>query len=265
MEYQKGFSSLHESMFDVDSRRRKARTALRVLRHVLGEQVARSRLLNVGSSSGIMDAEFAGAFHEVVGIDIDEAAIEHARRTFRLPNLRFELGDALSIPFPDASFDVLVCSQVYEHVPDQPRLMRELERVLKPGGICYFAATNRFILMEPHFRLPLLSWLPPRLADVYLRLSGRGSHYYERMRSYRDLKKLVGRFEVTDYTATVIGDPDAYDFAYMVRPGSLMQRVSRFVASRMSWLCPGYLWVLRKHAANLDPLQDGVSKTQGNV
>ena len=71
MEYQRGFSSLHESMYDVDGRRRKARTALRVLRNVLGDQLAASRLLNVGSSSGIMDAEFAGEFLDVVGIDID--------------------------------------------------------------------------------------------------------------------------------------------------------------------------------------------------
>lgn len=249
MEYQRGFSSLHESMYDVDGRRRKARTALRVLRNVLGDQLAASRLLNVGSSSGIMDAEFAGEFLDVVGIDIDEAAIEHARRNFQLPNLHFELGDGLNIPFPDASFDVLVCSQVYEHVPDQPRLMRELERVLKPGGICYFAATNRFILIEPHFRLPMLSWLPPVLSDVYLRLTGRGRRYYERMRSYRKLRNLVARFEVVDYTASVIGDPVTYAFDYLVRPGSLTQSISFFIASRLPWVCPGYLWILRKHAA----------------
>jgi len=246
MEYQKDFSSLHESMFDVEMRRRKALTALCVLRNVLGAEVARSRLLNVGSSSGIMDAEFATEFGEVVGIDIDEGAVAHARNNFQRPNLRFELGDGLNIPFPEASFDALVCSQVYEHVPDQERLMAELERVLKPGGVCYFAATNRFILIEPHFRLPLLSWLPPTLADFYVRITGKGSRYYERMRSYPHLRRLVARFDVVDYTATVIGDPRAYAFDYLVRPGSLMQAVSGFVARRLPWICPGYLWILRK-------------------
>lgn len=246
MEYQRDFSSLHESMFDVTGRQRKAQTALCVLRDVLGADVARSRLLNVGSSSGIMDAVFATAFGEVIGIDIDEGAVAHARENFRRDNLRFELGDGLDIPFPEASFDVLVCSQVYEHVPDQPRLMAELERVLRPGGVCYFAATNRFIVMEPHFRLPLLSWLPPRLADAYMRMTGKGRRYYERMRSYRGLRRLVARFDVIDYTAVVLEDPESYAFDYLVRPGSLTQSVSSFVARRLPWICPGYLWVLRK-------------------
>lgn len=246
MEYQKDFSSLHESMFDVTSRERKARTALLVLCDVLGERVGQSRLLNVGSSSGIMDAVFATRFGEAVGIDIDEGAVAHARTHFQRDNLRFELGDGLNIPFPDASFDALVCSQVYEHVPDQTRLMAELERVLKPGGVCYFAATNRFIIMEPHFRLPFLSWLPPVVADAYMRLAGKKQRYYERMRSYPRLRRLVARFELIDYTAVVLENPQAYEFDYLVRPGSLMQRVSCFVARRLPWICPGYLWVLRK-------------------
>lgn len=248
MEYQNDFSSLHASMYDVDGRGRKATTALHVLRHVLGERIAQSRLLNVGSSSGIMDAVFATAFGEVVGIDIDQAAIEHARANFQRDNLRFEVGDGLNIPFPDASFDVLVCSQVYEHVPDQSRLLAELERVLKLGGLCYFAATNRYILMEPHFRLPFLSWLPPRLADAYLSASGKGTRYYERMRSYPALRRLVARFDVIDYTAVVLEDPQAFAFDYLVKPGSFVQYVSAFIARRLPWICPGYLWILRKRA-----------------
>jgi 2-polyprenyl-3-methyl-5-hydroxy-6-metoxy-1,4-benzoquinol methylase len=246
MEYQHDFSSLHESMFDVDVRQRKAQTALCVLRDVLGEKLKLARLLNVGSSSGIMDSVFATELREVVGIDIDEGAVEHARQNFQRDNLRFELGDGLNIPFPDESFDVLICSQVYEHVPDQARLIAELERVLVPGGVCYFAATNRFILMEPHYRLPFLSWLPASFADAYVRVTGKGTRYFERMRSYPALRRLVSRFDVVDYTATVLDDPRAYAFDYLVKPGSAMYHVSRFIARHVTWICPGYLWILKK-------------------
>lgn len=246
MEYQHDFSSLHESMFDVDVRRRKAQTAVCVLRDALGDRLGQARLLNVGSSSGIMDSVFATQLREVVGIDIDQGAVEHARQNFQRDNLRFELGDGLNIPFPDASFDVLICSQVYEHVPDQGRLIAELERVLVPGGICYFAATNRFILMEPHYRLPFLSWLPAPLADAYVRATGKGQRYFERMRSYPKLRRLVARFEVIDYTATVLDAPSAYAFDYLVRPGSAMHHVSRLIARHVPWICPGYLWILKK-------------------
>lgn len=248
-DYQYDFSSMHAGMFDRDTRGRKARTALCVLQEVLGSRVASSSLLNVGSSSGIMDAVLAEAFGDVVGVDIDADAIEFARRSFNLPNLRFELADGLNLPFPAESFDVVVCSQVYEHVPDQPRLMAEIERVLRPHGICYFAATNRFIVVEPHYRLWFLSWLPPWLADSYLRLTGKGPHYYERMRSYPRLRRLVSRFTTTDYTAAILRDPARYRVEYMITPGSATQRISAFVASRVPWICPGYIWLLAKRDA----------------
>lgn len=44
------------------------------------------------------------------------------------------VGDALSLPFPDASFDKIVCSEVLEHIPDYRQAVNEIERVLKPGG-----------------------------------------------------------------------------------------------------------------------------------
>lgn len=246
MEYQHNFSLKHTGMYHRDERGRKARTALNVLQEVLGSRVGALRLLNVGASSGVMDSVFAEAFGHAVGIDIDVSAIEFARKTFMQPNLHFEVADGLNLPFADASFDVVVCSQVYEHVPDPVRLMAEIERVLRPGGLCYFAATNRFILVEPHYRLWLLSWLPPRLAHSYLRVTGKGERYYERMRSYPQLQSLVANFTVTDYTARILRDPVRYAFDYLVKPGSFAQHVSVLIAARLPWICPGYIWLLHK-------------------
>lgn len=246
MEYQHNFADIYPQMYDRENRVRKAQTALCVLREELGGRIAQCRLLNVGSSSGAMDDAFANEFSEVVGVDIDARAVEFARANFARRNLRFELADGLDLPVEDASFDVAVCAQVYEHVPDQPRLLGEIYRVLKPGGICYFAATNRFILVEPHYRLWFLSWLPPFLADGYLRIAKRGERYYERMRSYRHLRKLVDAFEVVDYTAKIIADPLRYKFDYVLSPGSASQRIAGFIATYARWLCPGYVWVIRK-------------------
>jgi SAM-dependent methyltransferase len=126
--------------------------------------------------------------------------------------------------------------------------MAEIERVLRPGGFCYFACTNRYILIEPHYRLPLLSWLPPALADRYLRWTGGEPRYYERMRSLRNLRKLVARFDCIDYTQAVLADPVRYGFDYLVPPGSFRQRLYRLVARLVPAAFPGYLWVLRKRA-----------------
>jgi ubiquinone/menaquinone biosynthesis C-methylase UbiE len=193
-----------------------------------------------------MDSVYSDFFAQAVGVDIDERAVEYARKNFNRPNLRFEVGDGLNLPFVDNSFDVVVCSQVYEHVPDQQRLMGEIWRVLSEGGVCYFSATNRFIVVEPHYRLWFLSWLPPKLADVYVRLAKKGTRYYERMRSLPKLRRLVGRFSVSDYTIEILRDPVGYNFDYVIKPASFSQRVSIFIASRLPWICPGFIWILKK-------------------
>ena len=176
-------------------------------------------------------------------------AIHYAQQQYVRENLRFLVADALDIPFPACAFDVVVCSQIYEHVPDQPKLFEEIRRVLRPGGVCYFAATNRLVLVEPHYRLWFLSWLPRNLADRYLRLRGRGKHYYERMHGLAELRRLTSAFRTVDFTERMLADPVKYAIEHLVRPGTMKQKISCFIARRVLWACPGYIWVLHKDAA----------------
>ena len=148
--------------------------------------------------------------------------------------------------FGDGAFDVVVCSQVYEHVADAERLMVEVRRVLRVGGICYFAANNRVMWMEPHHRLPLLSILPGPIADRYVRWAGKGDRYHEKHRSHRGLRRLVRGFRVHDFTARIVADPERYGAGYMVGRRHLTRQIGRLVAERMKWACPGFIWVLEK-------------------
>ncbi len=84
------------------------------------------------------------------------------------------------MPFGHERFDFVIYNHVIEHVgerPDQLRHLREIHRVLKPEGLLYLAVPNRWTLVEPHYRLPCLSWFPKGLATRYVRASGRGTHY----------------------------------------------------------------------------------------
>ena len=248
--YQEDFSSLYsDALYNKQAKERKANTLLRILRHYFAdESVSHMSLLDVGASTGFIDNYLSQSFIEVRGIDIDSRAIDYAVKTFTKENLQFQVGDAMSINFPDNSFDVVVCSQVYEHVPDARKMMDEIFRVLKSGGICYFAATNRLSIEEHHHNLPFLSVIPRPLGHLYLRLAGKGKYYYEKHLSYWGLKHVVSRFEIVDYTGIVINDPEKFDVAYMLEPASRKHKIARLIVERLYWLCPGYIWLLKKSA-----------------
>lgn len=233
-------------MFDQTGRRRKAATMISVLSEYLDKPLNELSVLNVGGSAGIIDEYLSRYFSQVVGIDIDERAIFHAKENFRQDGLLFEIGDAMNLKYENGSFDVVICSQVYEHVSDAGKMMSEIYRVLKPQGVVYFAAGNRLMFNEPHYNLPLLSVVPRPLAHIYVRLAGKADSYYEKHLSYWGLKKLVRDFEVIEYTSKIVSDPEKYNVSYMLEAGSGKQKIAMFISKYMSWLVPGYIWLLKK-------------------
>jgi SAM-dependent methyltransferase len=245
--YQKNFSEiLPEAMFDRESREKKVKTMVAVLSDFLGSNLQSLSVLDAGSSTGIMANYLAKYFGKVIGIDIDEKAIKYARDNFIKENLVFETGDSMHLNFPQNMFDIVICAHVYEHVPDANRLMQEIHRVLRPGGVCYFAAGNRLNIKEPHYNLPFLSIVPRRLAHVYLKVAGKEEFYHEKHLTYWGLKRLVHDFERIDYTEKIIGDTQYFHSGYMIRPGTNKARLAKFIARYAYWLCPGYIWLLRK-------------------
>jgi 2-polyprenyl-3-methyl-5-hydroxy-6-metoxy-1,4-benzoquinol methylase len=243
---QYGFSTTYAAAaYAREGRERKARKVLSILEDAAGG-LAGKNLLDIGCSAGIMTRCFASAFGQVVGTDIDLPALAAASSADAERQVLWAAADSQRLPFGDGAFDVVNCTHIYEHVPDAASLMAEIFRVLRPGGICFFSAGNRLSYMEPHYRLPLLSVVPKFVAHRYLRLLGRGSHYYETHLTYWGLRRLVSRFALDDYTVRVVADPQRYFADDMVKPGSLKQRVVFFVLRYAMWVCPTYLWVLRK-------------------
>lgn len=251
--YQYGFSQMPAGRYESSDRARKAWTMLAVLTERLPCSVGEARLLNVGGSAGAIDDVLAEQFASVTSVDIDAAAIERARQSYRRDNLEFRIGDAMALEFPQASFEVVVCSHVYEHVPSAERMMAEIARVLVPGGLCYFAAGNRLMWNEPHYHLPLLSVLPRVLAHPYVRLAGKADHYHELHYTYWGLRRLIADFTLHDYTHRIIADPTRYGADYLLPAGSRKLWLARLVMRWAPWLCPGYVWVLEKPAAGQCP------------
>ena len=92
-----------------------------------------------------------------VDVDISPAMIERARELAAdLGNVEFVIGDSEHLPFPEATFTTVICSSSFHHYPDAAQALREMARVLVPGG--------RLVIAEPDADLVLV-----RIADRALR------------------------------------------------------------------------------------------------
>ena len=252
--YQYDFSKIHHDAMHNDIKRtKKARTMVAVLKDFFLNDISSLNLLDVGCSTGIISHHLSKHFNNVTGIDIDLPAVTFAVEKFKSDNLSFIQSDSMNILLPDDQFDVVICAQVYEHVPDAVRMMDEIYRILKPGGVCYFAAGNRVQLIEPHYNLPFLSIIPRKWAHEYIRLAGKENMYYEKHLSYWGLKRLIRKFECIDYTQKIIENPKQFGADYMIPTGSMKQRVAINIIKYIPWLSPGYIWLLKKIIPNDTP------------
>lgn len=162
-----------EPKWGADRRHDKAEAILLVLRRSRPGIDGRD-WVDVGCGNGEIAGYLAtrGA-RGVVGVDPDAwpgwgvLRVRHANLS--LLEGRF---DQANLPLPEASADVVVCNQVYEHVGDPQRLIQNISRVLVPGGVCYFAGPNLLWPIEPHVSWPVVHWLPRRLATMIMRRLG---------------------------------------------------------------------------------------------
>jgi SAM-dependent methyltransferase len=105
-------------------------------------------VLDVGCGEGYGSRRLAENAREIVGVDVDEATIAGAAARYRVENLRFEVADAASLPFGDATFDLCVALECIEHVEDPRAMLDEVVRVLRPGGVFIASTPNRDIAWD---------------------------------------------------------------------------------------------------------------------
>lgn len=158
-------------------------------------------LLNLQSGQRVLDlgcGEGRHAIHlslsdqvEVFGFDLSEKDIRTARERAapffeggdNAGRLLLGVGNALSLPFAADTFDVVICSEVLEHIDDYCGVLAEIDRVLKPGGV--FAATVPAFFPE---------WVCWKLSDAYHEVEGGHIRIFREKQLRRDIEKLGHRF-----------------------------------------------------------------------
>jgi 2-polyprenyl-6-hydroxyphenyl methylase / 3-demethylubiquinone-9 3-methyltransferase len=126
-------------------------------------------VLDLGCAGGFMAEALVDRGATVTGIDPAQGAIAaaraHADQSGRV--IAYDVGVGEALPYAEAAFDAVVCVDVLEHVKDLPRVLAEVARVLRPGGLFLFDTINR----NPLTRLVTIT-----IAEDILRLLPRGTH-----------------------------------------------------------------------------------------
>lgn len=108
---------------------------------LLRRSVRGRRVLEAGCGEGYGAYLLAAAGADVVPVDYDTHTTDHVRATY--PGMPVVQGNLVSLPFADASFDLVVSLQTVEHLWDQPGFVRECVRVLRAGGRLVLSTPNR--------------------------------------------------------------------------------------------------------------------------
>lgn len=173
----------------------------------------RGRVLDLGCAFGFATRQIASKGYATVGVDNSPGYISRARR--RHPGGEYILSSAENLPLADASFDAVLLLDVLEHVSEQAAVLREIERVLKPGGM--------LILSVPH--RGLLGWLDS--LNLYAKLvratrhglfpreiaqTGIHRHY-----SIRQIRRLLGpHYQVQRVSCTGLGIAELVNLPLLV-------------------------------------------------
>jgi SAM-dependent methyltransferase len=232
--------TVSHALLDVESRTRKARKIIDLLERE--RPLGGATVLDIGTGNGVIAAQLAQVAGAVDSIDLRDERVVRDGYGFRV----FDGG---VLPFADAAFDVVLSNHVIEHVgerPEQIRHLQEIARVLAPGGVVYLAVPYRFRLIENHYRLPLLSWLPQGAADRYVAATGRAPRYDCRLLDRRDVRTLAAAAGLTaaERTLEVVQLAGATETGLAARVAGL----PRPVLHALLPLVPTLVYVLRASA-----------------
>ena len=161
-------------------------------------------ILDIGAGSGHIAAHFAPK-NNVIAADIEnQLCVEGV-------SLDFVQLKGASLPFHDASFDVVILNHVLPYIPDHLNALKEVFRILKHTGLCYISLPNRLFPIDPNTHIPLIHYLPQILySKILTTLTGAN----ENVRMYT-LGKMIKLFESAgfssqDYTIDILHEPAKY-------------------------------------------------------
>ena len=160
--------------------------ALRLERCLAALVGATGTLLEIGCGAGRNLRAFRRYRPDLVlhGVDLSQIALDEARRAGG--RITYTRGDALHLPYPDRSFDIVVLFDLLEHVPDVGQAVAEIARVLKPGGRfhgfvpCEGNAHTFFATLRGSRRFPIHRWKRDHIGHIQILTTGQLAQIFVR-------------------------------------------------------------------------------------
>lgn len=220
-----------------DVRTKKAQKLISILSSFI--DLGHCDILDIGTGSGHIAHELGHVGKTVVSVNLtDERVVKDGYRFIQIKDEK--------LPFEDKAFDVVISNHVIEHIPNQRLHIHEIFRVLRKEGILYLATPNKYALIEPHFMMPFLSWLPRRFASGYLRcLKNQTWDVYPL--SFSGIKKLVSsEFVFNDMSIEVVKNPRKYNLDMYPFLHPLLRLLPTAFFAILRFVFPSHLIVLHK-------------------
>ena len=210
----------------------KAKKIEKILSDYLKTKITNFKILDVGTGDGVISSYFVTKGNNVFCVDIEDQRSEKLAAFHGVNSSR--------LPFESEIFDIVISNTVLEHIEDQVLHIEEIRRVLKKDGVCYIATPNWNFPLEPHYKIPLIHYLPQSAFNTLLKLTGLyKEHIY--LPDYKRMMSLFVGFTIREYTVDIIKNPKKYHMK-----GSLISLLPVRVISAMRSISPTNIFILKK-------------------
>lgn len=186
-------------------------------RHHNKPQTDDIRILEVGCGKGNISLPLASLGYNIYGIDSNPEEIDYVIKKNRFPNASFEIMDAESLK-SSSSWDVVICSEIFEHLFSPEKLLTRLSKIIKSNGTLIVTIPNGYGPYE------LLEETPLRIINKWL---GRSNEYGHKQNfSLKDFSEFLNEF----FSISKIHHSDFMSFWPIIREIDILQKIDCYIA-----------------------------------